>query len=148
MASYETVQEVLSSGYAPLYAQVLPHMEEEEITADVARFVYDTLDMFVAFRRSREKYKIEPTYQGTFGGFDGNDETNLMGFASFVVEKQKRWTTLGITNFNSHMPNHDTYRRMLEAWKNTKPDKWNLTQEDITRIEAAAIHPSNRTAST
>jgi uncharacterized protein YfbU (UPF0304 family) len=50
-----------------------------------------------------------------FPGFDGNNESQQLSIARFMVERMDMFTELQVTN--SHMPTLGRYRRMLEEFE-------------------------------
>lgn len=93
--------------------------------ADVT-LVVDTLDMWDFIESCIEELTPEETerlkaanrgYLPSFAGFDGNNETSLMGIARFMVEKMNRFSRFKKHSFNSHTPTAARYRRMTEAFE-------------------------------
>ena len=56
-----------------------------------------------------------------FSGFDGNNESSLIGIASFFVEKMDRFSRFKKRDFNSHAPTADHYSRMSKAFAQIRP---------------------------
>lgn len=140
----ETVQEALQSGYQPLYELLLERMEGNEISEKQVKFVYDVLDMYDAFQRYEQASgeKIEGSLS-KFAGFDGHGD--LVGFTRFIIERLGRWNTLGIKDFDAHMPIEGVYGRMLEVWlAKPLPRRFSLTKDEVAEIIAAAPHPDSR----
>jgi uncharacterized protein YfbU (UPF0304 family) len=52
-----------------------------------------------------------------FLGFDGNDESEYLGVARFMIEKLGRFTCFKDRDLNAHMPTLDIYRRMLAVFE-------------------------------
>ncbi len=96
------------------------------------RFVVDVLDMWTFIEHAygklakKEKDRIEKEI-GPYGehlgfsGFDGNNETDLMGIVRFLVEQMGRFQTFKGRDFNSHAPMAGEYRRMLRAFEPIRP---------------------------
>jgi hypothetical protein len=93
--------------------------------ADVT-LVVNTLDMWDFIEGCIEKLTPEETerlkaanhgYLPRFRGFDGNNETSLMSIARFLVEKMDRFSRFKKSDFNSHAPTADRYRRMTTAFE-------------------------------
>jgi uncharacterized protein YfbU (UPF0304 family) len=143
----EIHQQILEYGYQPLYKNLFEPIDRRELTQSEVSLVYDVLSMFEGFQRFEERTgtKLEGLFT-KFLGFSGNDETELMAFSKFTVEKQKRWEYLNIREFNSHFPLVDVYRRMVTAWlKIPTPDRYGeLSRTQIDVILAEAVHPENR----
>ncbi|KVE87493.1 YfbU family protein [Burkholderia vietnamiensis] len=88
-------------------------------------FVTDVLDMWYfvehgcANLSDRDKERVEaevPFGIAKFEGFDGNNETEYMSIARFLVEKLNRFTNFKGRAFNSHMPCVDRYQKMLQVF--------------------------------
>lgn len=52
-----------------------------------------------------------------FRGFDGNNETEHMSVASFLVHDLNRFEEFKGRSMNSHMPSIETYNRMLSVFR-------------------------------
>lgn len=130
---------------------------EEQDTPEVVKEVLDVLDMWSMIERSydnlskEEKEWVEKEAapfgkNPKFPGFDGNNESEYMGAASFLVNDLDRFEEFKGRSFNSHCPSIDSYRRMLTAFKpilrnlNFQP----LSPQDIVDILKEQIHPENR----
>lgn len=50
-------------------------------------------------------------------GFDGNNETEHLGIAEFLINDVERFTQFKGRDLNSHMPSLDAYKRMLQVFK-------------------------------
>lgn len=130
---------------------------EEQETPEVVKEVLDVLDMWSMIERSYESLSNESKEfvekeaspfgkDPKFPGFDGNNETEYMGTASFLVNDLDRFEEFKGRNFNSHCPSIDSYRRMLSVFKpllqslNFQP----LSAQNIVDILKERIHPDNR----
>tara|TARA_B100001059_G_C17747247_1_gene535056 strand:- start:150 stop:701 length:552 start_codon:yes stop_codon:yes gene_type:complete len=130
---------------------------EEQDTPEVVKEVLDILDMWSMIERSyeilsnesKEFVEKEASPFGKdpkFPGFDGNNETEYMGTASFLVNDLDRFEEFKGRNFNSHYPSIDSYRRMLSVFKpllqnlNFQP----LSAQNIVDILKERVHPDNR----
>ena len=130
---------------------------EESEDPEVVKEVVDILDMwsFIEYTYSHlteaEKKQLEIDAapfgkEPKFIGFDGNNETEYMGTAMFLVNDLERFQEFKGRNFNSHMQVVEIYSRMLETFE---PIRENLTNkpmsvDDLTKILKAQIHPSRR----
>ena len=81
-----------------------------------------------------------------FSGFDGNNESEHMGVARFMIEQLERFTCFKGRDLNSHMPSIDTYRRMVAAFE---PIRRTLTgralnADEIIGLLKAWLHPSRQ----
>lgn len=130
---------------------------EEQDTPEVVKEVFDVLDMWSMIERSYEHLseeekawvKREAAPFGKyprFPGFDGNNESEYMGTASFVVNDLDRYEDFKKRDFNSHCPSIDSYRRMLSVFQpiaktlNFQP----LSPQNIVDILKERVHPENR----
>jgi hypothetical protein len=81
-----------------------------------------------------------------FDGFDGNEESEHIGVARFLIEQLGRFTRFKGRELNAHMPTIDAYRRMVavfEPIRRTLTGR-NLTADEIIVILKAWLHPSRR----
>lgn len=126
-------------------------------TPEIVKEVLDILDMWSFIEYSYGKLSDEEkTYiekeaapfgkAPKFRGFDGNNETDYMGTASFVVNQLDRFEEFKGRNFNSHCPSVDGYRRMLAVFNDVRKDFYldSLSAEQIASILKEKIHPENR----
>lgn len=130
---------------------------EDQNTPVIVKEVLDILDMWSMIERSYENLseeqktwvEKEATLFGrnpTFPGFDGNNESEYMGTASFLVNDLDRFEEFKGRNFNSHCPFIDSYNRMLSVFKpkmkslNFQP----LSAQNIVDILKEGVHPDNR----
>lgn len=81
-----------------------------------------------------------------FLGFDGNNESEHMGIARFLVEKMERFSRFKGRNFNSHMPTLDGYRRMLAVFEGMQKSLigGELSAQQIADLLKAELHPDRR----
>jgi uncharacterized protein YfbU (UPF0304 family) len=118
---HRRAMEILQHGY---HEQLYDHDVlglSEPLNAPDARFVYDVLELFNNLQFSYEKLSAEDR-KGLderdlrFPGFDGHHESQLMGFARFLVQRLGRWENLKLVHdFNSHVPTRQAYSRMLKV---------------------------------
>lgn len=130
---------------------------EGEETPEVVKEVLDVLDMWSMIERSYENLPKEQQEwvakeaspfgkDPKFPGFDGNNESEYMGVASFLVNDLDRFEEFKGRNFNSHCPSIDSYRRMLSVFKlilrdlNFQP----IPAQALVDILKERIHPENR----
>jgi len=111
-------------------------------------FVVDVLDMWSFIEEAIERLtpedldKLKAGHHGfvpQFSGFDGNNETELMGIARFLVEELNRFARFKGREFNSHCPTLARHRKMLDVFlpmrKNLGLGR-RLAVEDILAIVA------------
>ena len=82
-----------------------------------------------------------------FLGFDGNNETEHMSVARFLIEQLGRFDSFkNRGDLNAHMPSLNTYQRMLSVFKplRTGLADRSLSANEIIEILKARLHPSNR----
>ena len=72
--------------------------------------------------KDRVKKETEPFWEDVvFPGFDGNDETEHLTIAQFLINELGRFVEFKDRDLNSHMPSIDEYRRMVRAFKPMRP---------------------------
>ncbi|MDN7127721.1 YfbU family protein [Pseudidiomarina sp. 1APR75-33.1] len=133
---------------------------EESEDPEIVKEVVDILDMWSFVERAykelgpEEKSQLneEASPMGNapkFRGFDGNNETEYMGTAMFLVNELERFQEFQGRSFNSHSPSIDMHRRMLaefEPIRKTLGHGRPMSVDDLTKILKAIIHPSRREA--
>ena len=129
------------------------HEDAEETVSEVV----DVLDMWsflesgyaALSKKDKARVAAEAEPLGThvkFSGFDGNNESEHMGVARFLIEQLDRFTSFKGRDLNSHMPSIDAYRRMLavfEPMRRTLTGR-ELNADEIIAILIAWLHPSRR----
>jgi hypothetical protein len=141
---YDEIIEILHDGYSIFYGdavQVFDGMDEE-----TCKFVLDVLDMY----RAIEDYKgnnpkdeeVHKHHWSTFQGFDGNNETMLMAFTRFLIEKQRKFTEQvkhkdKVDSWNSHAQVCDTYEPMVKKWRSLQ-HQHGLKRDAVLAILAAS----------
>ena len=102
--------------------------DSSEPTPPKVTEVVNYLDMWrfieLAFRRMKAPDKERLRNElGVFGedprfrGFDGNNESEYMSIATFLIEEMNRFQELRDHQMNSHMPMVGTYRRMWSLFE-------------------------------
>jgi uncharacterized protein YfbU (UPF0304 family) len=146
-------REAIESGYEMLYDWGMEHIftDTDVMTREESLEVWDTLDMFDAIGRAVQKFgesKFNNLSFSKFAGYDGNNEGKFMSFASYTVERLKRFRYVAMREdgyWNSHMPIRDIYCRMLDVWRQVPRERrFELSLDETDAILAAAIHPDNR----
>jgi uncharacterized protein YfbU (UPF0304 family) len=144
----EFIGEVIWSGHywAPRWdMQGLFHDHED--SPDNVRFVVDVLDMWTFLERAhaklsaKEKARVEKEADPfgkhvQFTGFDGNNESEHMGIARFLIEQMNRFQLFKGRELNSHMPTLGTYRRMLQVFE---PMRKTLVGAELSADQIIAI---------
>lgn len=130
---------------------------EEQETPEIVKEVLDILDMWSMIERSYanlseaskqfvDKEAAPFGKDPMFRGFDGNNESEYLGTASFLVNDLDRFEEFKGRDFNSHCPSIDTYNRMLTVFKpilkklRSRP----LSAQELVDIIKEKVHPSNR----
>jgi uncharacterized protein YfbU (UPF0304 family) len=118
------------------------------------RFVVDVLDMWSFIEEAFEKLgkgerKRLATEAAPFGeqvqfsGFDGNNESEHLGIAHFLVDELQRFSRFreGHRDLNSHSPTLERYGRMLQAFE---PIRKTLIGRRLSVDELVTILNSSR----
>lgn len=155
---------MIESGFAGEYWREVAGFRTELSKRDCDR-VLDILDMFrvitFSIRDQAKKGAIvseELNYRLEFQGFDGNDalESHMASYVEYLMS-DGRWGELQPQldrndGGNSHHRTLDTYLRMLAEHRRImdsrgrgfRRDDYLLSLEELERIAAARVHPSNR----
>lgn len=125
----------------------------------IVREVVDILDMwsFVehAYSRLTPEQKVSLAKDAApfgeeprFYGFDGNNESEHMSVAMFLVNQLDRFQEFKGRSFNCHHPSLDTHRRMLAIFEPIRLTLVNgpLSLKQLTTILKERVHPSHREA--
>jgi uncharacterized protein len=126
-------------------------------STETVREVVDVLDMWdfleSGFEKLDKKGKDQLSKDADpfgkhvrFAGFDGNNETEHMGIARFMIEKMERFSRFKGRDLNSHHPSIDGYRRMLTVWEPLRKTLTGreLTGAEIVKVLNALTHPEFR----
>lgn len=155
----EFIQEALTSGQTWAIRSRYPGLLNDYGVDDATvRTVHEVLSFWSVVERSydqlsdTDKARIEAEAQPfgknpRFPGFDGNNESELMGTAAFMVEHLGMYPEFeGRANLNSHMPTRDSFRRMQAVYKPMveKSFNYDLTADGLIAILRERIHPENR----
>lgn len=142
-------REALERGYEFIYSMDIDQSfdVDDEMTVEESKEVWNTMDMFLSIDRSIQKVgpeEFEGNYHKRFSGYDGNNETKFMAFASYTVERLKRFTHLPLEEpnyFNSHSPRREIYLRMLNEWeKIPAPNKYEMSRAQLEEVLGAAVY--------
>ncbi len=125
----------------------------------VVREVVDILDMWsfieFAYTRLNDKQKQQLAEEAKpfgahprFTGFDGNNESEYMSAALFLVNKLDRFQEFMGRDFNCHHPSIEAHRRMLTVFEPLRASLADraLSVEQLARLLNARVHPDNRSA--
>lgn len=74
-----------------------------------------------------------------FTGFDGNHEAEYLNITRFMIEDLKRYSSLGLRDFNSHVPMVQTYQKMLARFDDMSDayDHNGLSVDQVTELMKA-----------
>lgn len=130
----------IEEGYALHYGWMLEGIYDE-LPAEECRFVLDTLAMHNAMLQAfPDGVPDDMRSKIAFRGFDGNNETEYLGYVRYFIDQLGRYGQLkemtdahAFRGFNSHMPMRGKYRRMLEQWR-MAADPYVLTRADVEAI--------------
>jgi|SRR5579872_58068 len=128
-------REILENGYTSQYSQLFQNVFDE-MPYDHCREVMAILDMYRCIKAAHLRLGDSSGLDSekvSFRGFDGNEEGEHMGYAEFLIQKQKRWSESSDAPLNSHWPMLPQYRAMLSRWKESA-NAHELTKDDIIRI--------------
>ncbi|MNK31862.1 hypothetical protein D3C87_503060 [compost metagenome] len=130
----------------------------EDASDAIVRKVHDVLSTWSTIERAiselspedRARLEEEAAPFGKnprFPGFDGNNESEYMSAASFMIEKMGFYPEMADrSHLNSHMPTLQTFDRMKstfdEAWKEASYSGLNVDQ--LIKILNEKRHPDNR----
>jgi len=147
---YKGMREIVENGFELHYSELNLTTVESRLSEKASLEVMDILDMYRAlndsYKRLENKESItEEDLQ--FEGFDGNNESDLLNYAQFLIFTQGRWREVleGRPEFdlNSHSHVIEVYRRMLKVWHNIGK-KFVLNRDEIKQILDAKTHPEYR----
>lgn len=139
---YLELIEILERGYSIFYSMI-DEWISEDMPEEEGRFVLDILDLYRAIedvKRSTKDGRLLAHAYGVFPGFDGNNESEYLGFCRFLIEKQGKFQEQEQyfsknDGMNSHMPMVNKYRRMLDEKRAmAKGDSWKLTVEQALKV--------------
>jgi len=117
---YETLQEIVSSGYEGEYHRLFAHLSDG-VPSYVTEEVIDTFIMYSLLKYSysllseEDKKEINPQ-DLEWKGFDANHEPHY-GVARFQLEYLKNWQDIGAVAINSHHSTRGLYPPMIAQCK-------------------------------
>jgi uncharacterized protein YfbU (UPF0304 family) len=135
--TYRMYQEILENGFEFEYDEILKNIYKETLSEEDSKQIIKVLVMYQALRRSGL-----PEEETTFGGYDGNNETDFMSYVDFLYLAQGKFRDVipSRDRINSHTPMKDAYRRMLAKWREYREDR-ELTKEHAQEILDARRAP-------
>lgn len=134
---YKNHRIVFENGFEAHYSWATEHILDP-LSAENSRFVLDVLAMYSSIYfavRDSDAFDFNSPFR--FEGFDGNDETKLLIYCRYFVHDLDRYQELKYgdaeSDFNSHKPTLDMYRRQLERWRSIG-DRIRLTKDQAEFI--------------
>ncbi len=139
-AHYRELIGILENGYEIFYSMI-DEWVSDDMPTEEGKFVLNILDLYRAIedlKRSSKNRELTDHHYSFFRGFDGNHETEHMGFCRFLIEEQGKFQEqqqyfLKNDHLNSHMPMIGKYKRMLEIAA-TVPSVWEMEVKDALKI--------------
>ncbi|WP_353171998.1 YfbU family protein [Acinetobacter rudis] len=138
---YKELIQILENGYEIFYS-LLDQWIDEEMPTEKSRFVLDILDLYRALEDLKRKTKdarLLKHFHGNFKGFDGNNESDYLGFTRFLIEIQGKFQEqkqyyYENDHLNSHCPMIHKYERMLAKVKEDEISIWQMSTEQALSI--------------
>ena len=136
-ARYTDCVLALEQGYAKVIDRMAAHVSRDDTDHKESEEVDEILTMFDALQRGyrvlEDAYGIDPA-QLQFPGFDAKTEADYLGYAQFLLERERWPERLAAANpLDSRTPMLRTYRRMLDEWKRRARDG-EISQRDLVAI--------------
>ncbi|WP_144499262.1 YfbU family protein [Bacillus sp. FDAARGOS_235] len=132
-------KEILINGYTSNYDELFDGLHED-VPEEVCKEVWDILQMHRSLKFSFDDLEDKGDLKENdikFQGFDGNDETDYMVYAKFIIHDMDRYKELKNEHcdYNTHFPTLSKYKRMVSNWKNIS-DRYNnkLSLEQLKSI--------------
>jgi len=130
---------------------------ENTETPPLVKKVIDILDMWsfilVSYEQLPSKDKVYLAEnlkhfgkKPEFKGFDGNNETEYLSTATFIINELDRFVEFKNQDLNSHMPSVPIYERMLPVFEAERKKRMFelLSAEQLVTVLSEQIHPDNR----
>ena len=136
---WELKMKALDSGYSIWYEEIVA-IDTDELSEQDCKFVYNVLDMYSSLLFSYTKLTDKTGISEDsvcFQGFDGNYETKLFSFASFLLKDANRWSEFAEVDCNSHTEKASKYRQMLQVYNEISPKQNPLSKDQIILITNA-----------
>lgn len=125
-----------------------PAIREEVVDIlDMWSFIEDSYSRLSGDDQARVETEAAPFGKNPrFGGFDGNNESDHIGVARFLIEDLGRFSGFKNRELNSHMPSLDGHRRMYGAFKAIRHTLTGglMGPDSLIAILKERIHPSQR----
>ena len=123
--SYEEKVEILRDGYKIFYSD-LDISLDDDMPEEKSEFVLSTLSVYRMIEYYKNKHQDDAEIcdhpLATFRGFDGNNESEYLGFTRFLINQQEKFEEQKkyereTDGFNSHIPMVSAYARMVNKWR-------------------------------
>jgi uncharacterized protein YfbU (UPF0304 family) len=114
---------------------------------DMWSFIEDSYAALSAQEKARVEQEAEPFGKDPrFRGFDGNNETEHMGIAYFLIRKLERFSSFEGRDLNAHMPSLNMHRRTLRVFEPMRRSLIGrtLAAGELIEILNEMTHPENR----
>lgn len=127
----------LEKGYAKVIDRMAAHVSRDDTDHKESDEVDEILTLFDALQRAyrvlEDPYGIDPA-QLQFPGFDGKTEADYLGYARFLLERE-RWPEhlAAAPSLDTRTPMLKQYRRMADEWKR-RGRTGDLDRRDIAAI--------------
>jgi uncharacterized protein YfbU (UPF0304 family) len=125
-----------------------PHVTAVLNTLDMYSFLRDSYNGLSADDLALVEVEL-PRAEGQirFPGYDGNNETEYLSAARYLVEDLDRFETMrDVATVNSHFPVVDMYARMYEVFEPIRVGLVHrlMSPQEIIAVLSASVHPDNR----
>ncbi|EKN5157280.1 hypothetical protein DVP88_08365 [Yersinia enterocolitica] len=134
-------------GISPEDTNTPPLVKEVLNILDMWRFITQSYNNLSESDQENLLILINPLRKAPiFKGFDGNNESEYLVAASFIINELDRFQEFKGLDLNSHIPSVDTYKRMLYKFEIERRNNISdfLSVEQLAKIFLEQIHPSNR----
>jgi uncharacterized protein len=136
---YKNQRTVLEWGYTRHYSDMF-HWIADEMSEEECNEIVEILELhrvlYDAYQKLKDKKGINPE-DIQFKGFDGNNESKEMLYATFYMHELDGYRELRGSgqspDYNSHHPMIEKYRSMVKVWSG-KAKSRQLGKEDIVDI--------------
>lgn len=119
-----------------------PEVNEVVNYLDMWYFIEEAYEELDAIQKADLEQKAAPFGKNPhFLGFDGNNESEYMSTARFMMEQLDRFTKFKGRDLNTHMPSVAGYRRMYETFE---PIRRTLLNRRLTVDELASVLNARR----
>ena len=138
----EKAIQILESGYEFHYSELIP-WPMQSLNNEKSNFILNVLSMFDEIARVVEENGIEVPNQHKqdvkFRGFDSRCDAEYIGYAQFLVHKERGFQRFKDLDFASHDPiSLEKYRRMLDVWFALSiEERHNLSASSLARVLSA-----------